>query len=140
MPNKAKYLGKVHNEPIETVDTVDWDGEDRTRVTLHCSEFTAFCPVTNQPDFGTIKIEYSPVKKLIETKSLKLYLWSFRKAKAFNEVLISRITRELFKVVEPLWIKVTGVFNPRGGINVEAESYIDKYAVPIDDPTPEVRD
>jgi len=69
----SQHLGKPSNEPVDEVDLIDWVGE-AILIRLDCSEFTCICPVTGQPDFGTLTIEYVPDKHLVETKSLKLYL------------------------------------------------------------------
>jgi 7-cyano-7-deazaguanine reductase len=76
--------------------------------------------VTNQPDYGTLVIEYVPDKCLAETKSIKLYLWKYRDQHGFNEVLVDTIASDLFQQIRPLWLRVTGKFNPRGGISVTA--------------------
>ena len=78
------------------------------------------CPVTAQPDYAQLMIEYVPDKHLAETKSVKLYLWKFRDEGAFNEAIIDRIASELFDQIKPLWLRVIGEFNPRGGICVTA--------------------
>jgi 7-cyano-7-deazaguanine reductase len=75
------------------------------RVELVCPEFTALCPMTGQPDFGVITIRYAPSQWLVESKSLKLYLFSFR-------------SRDLFDLMQPKWLEVEGKFNPRGGISI----------------------
>ena len=112
-----KHLGKQSSDPVENIDRIPWAGEDIT-VELACSEFTSYCPVTHQPDFGRLTIRYSPDKWLVETKSLKLYLTGFRDRGMFNEALVDRIAGDLFKQLEPAWIEVAGTFNSRGGISV----------------------
>ena len=116
-----KYLGKTVNDPVDNVDTVPWN-KGPVSITLHCSEFTSHCPVTGQPDFGRVVIRYTPRDRIIETKSLKMYLWKFREAHEFNEALVRRICDEVAAVVHPVSLEVTGVFNPRGGINVECKA------------------
>ena len=91
-----------------------------TRVTFTSDELTTFCPVTHQPDFNTIKIEYQPNQKGIESKSLKLYLWSYRDEHAFCEALAAQIAEDIFAVTEPHWCRVTILQNVRGGIVTEA--------------------
>lgn len=93
-------------------------GGGATTVTLVTDEFTSLCPVTGQPDFGTITIEYAPRALLVETKSLKLYLFSFRNVGVFQEVLVNRILDDLFRLLKPRYIRVTGRFKPRGGISI----------------------
>ncbi len=92
-------------------------------VTLETDEFTCLCPVTGQPDFANITVQYIPDKKIVESKSFKLYLWSFRNEGAFHEHVINRMLDDFIKVVDPHWCKITGQFNIRGGIgiNVDAE-------------------
>ncbi len=94
------------------------------KVSLETSEFTCLCPATGQPDFATIKVDYVPDKKVVESKSFKLYLWSYRNEGVFHEHVVNTILDDLVKVLKPHYIKVTGAFNVRGGIGitVEAES------------------
>jgi len=89
-------------------------------VTLQCSEFTSHCPVTGQPDFATLRIEYMPDKSIVETKSLKLYLWSYRDKAMFNEQIVEKIAADIIKQVRPKWVTVVGTFAQRGGISVQA--------------------
>lgn len=87
-------------------------------VTLNCPEFTTLCPKTGQPDFGHIIIRYIPDKLLVESKSLKLYLFSFRENGDFHEDVTNIICRDLNKLMSPKYIEVQGNFNPRGGISI----------------------
>lgn len=87
-------------------------------VTFDCPEFTSLCPITNQPDFATIRIDYIPDAKMVESKSLKLYLFSFRNHGAFHEDCINIIMKDLIKLMDPRYIEVTGIFTPRGGISI----------------------
>ncbi len=87
-------------------------------VVLHTDEFTAVCPVTGQPDFAKITIRYIPAEKVVESKSLKLYLWSFRDKGIFHEHAVNQVLDELWRVCEPLWAQVIGRFNVRGGIGI----------------------
>lgn len=91
-------------------------------ITFDCPEFTARCPITNQPDFGTIIIRYVPDKLCIESKSLKLYLFSFRNHGTFHEEAVNRILDDVVKACQPREVVVTGVFNPRGGIAIKVEA------------------
>lgn len=86
--------------------------------TLHieCPEFTCLCPVTGQPDFARIVIDYQPERLCVESKSLKLYLGSFRMHGEFHEAGVNRICNDLVKLLDPVWLTVRGEFNPRGGI------------------------
>jgi 7-cyano-7-deazaguanine reductase len=87
-------------------------------VQFNCPEFTALCPITGQPDFGEIKILYIPDKKMVESKSLKLYLFSFRNHGDFHEDVINIILNDLVKLMDPRYIEVVGLFVPRGGISI----------------------
>jgi 7-cyano-7-deazaguanine reductase len=91
---------------------------DVSTVVLDCPEFTSLCPKTGQPDFAHITIEYRPGLYLVESKSLKLYLFSFRNEGEFHEDCISIIAQDLFDLLEPDWITVKGDFYPRGGIKI----------------------
>jgi 7-cyano-7-deazaguanine reductase len=93
-------------------------GRQKTLVTLSTDEFTALCPVTAQPDFGEITIEYIPNKQIVESKSLKFYLFSFRNVGMFQEEIVNRILKDLKKLLSPKFIRVTGRFKPRGGIAI----------------------
>lgn len=90
------------------------------------SEFTSLCPKTGQPDFATIKIEYGPDKWCVESKSLKLYLGSFRNHGEFHEACVNRICNDLVTLLVPMWIKVVGEFTPRGGIPFWPTAYWEK--------------
>jgi len=87
-------------------------------VTFHCPEFTSLCPKTGQPDFATIIINYIPGPRLVESKSLKLYLFSFRNHGDFHEDCVNIIMKDLQKLMEPRYIEVKGIFTPRGGIAI----------------------
>ncbi len=92
------------------------------RVTLETNEFTCLCPMTGQPDFASIRVDYVPDKSVIESKSFKLYLWSYRNEGAFHEHVINTILDDLVKALDPHWCKVTGIFNIRGGIGITVEA------------------
>jgi 7-cyano-7-deazaguanine reductase len=81
-------------------------------------EFTSLCPKTGQPDFARIVVEYVPDELCVESKSWKLYLGSFRTAQEFHEACVARIARDLTELLDPLWLRVTGEFTPRGGISI----------------------
>lgn len=91
-------------------------------VTLETEEFTCICPLTEQPDFATILVEYVPDEKIVESKSFKLYLWSYRNEGAFHEHVINQILDDLVKALDPHYCKVTGAFNVRGGIGITVEA------------------
>lgn len=90
-------------------------------VRFECPEFTSVCPVTGQPDFGQITIEYVPDKLCLESKSLKLYLFSFRNYRTFHEEAVNRILDDIVGAIHPRRLRVTGRFNPRGGISINVE-------------------
>ncbi len=87
-------------------------------VKFNCPEFTSLCPITSQPDFATIIISYIPDVKMVESKSLKLYLFSFRNHGGFHEDCVNLIMKDLIKLMDPKYIEVTGNFTPRGGIAI----------------------
>ena len=87
-------------------------------VHFDCPEFTSLCPITGQPDFATIYIDYIPDVKMVESKSLKLYLFSFRNHGAFHEDCVNIIMKDLIRLTNPKYIEVTGIFTPRGGISI----------------------
>jgi len=91
----------------------------RYRVTLDCPEFTSMCPVTGQPDFAHIAIQYVPAGRCIESKSLKLYLASFRNEGQFAETIVNRILDAVVGACKPRYAVVKGEFTPRGGIAIE---------------------
>ncbi len=90
--------------------------ENEYVVTFNCPEFTTLCPKTGQPDFGHIYISYIPRERMVESKSLKLYLFSFRNHGDFHEDCVNIIMKDLAHLMDPKYIEVTGIFMPRGGI------------------------
>ena len=88
-------------------------------VKFNCPEFTSLCPMTGQPDFATIYISYVPDKKMVESKSLKLYLFSFRNHGDFHEDCINIIMKDLIALMDPKYIEVWGKFTPRGGLSID---------------------
>ena len=88
-------------------------------VKFNCPEFTSLCPITGQPDFATIYISYIPNIKMVESKSLKLYLFSFRNHGDFHEDCMNIIMKDLIKLMNPKYIEVWGKFTPRGGISID---------------------
>jgi len=91
-------------------------------ITFVCPEFTSRCPVTHQPDFGTITIKYIPDQRCIESKSLKLYLFAFRNHPTFHEEATNRILDDLVRACQPRQAIVFGDYNPRGGISIKVEA------------------
>lgn len=91
-------------------------------VTLRTEEFTCVCPATGQPDFGKLTIQYVPDKRIVESKSFKLYLWSYRNEGVFHEHVANMILDDLIKALAPRWCKVTAEFAVRGGISITVEA------------------
>ena len=87
-------------------------------VTFRCPEFTTLCPITGQPDFATMYINYIPNERMVESKSLKLYLFSFRNHGDFHEDVTNIIMKDLIALMNPKYIEVRGMFYPRGGISI----------------------
>ncbi|MBT6324895.1 MAG: preQ(1) synthase [Bdellovibrionales bacterium] len=92
--------------------------KDNAWTTFVCTEFTSLCPKTNQPDFARVYINYIADKEMVESKSLKLYLFSFRNHGDFHEDCIQKICNDLNKIIKPKYIEVIGEFTPRGGITI----------------------
>jgi 7-cyano-7-deazaguanine reductase len=92
------------------------------RVTLEADEFTCLCPMTGQPDFARLLVQYVPDQKVVESKSFKLYLWSFRDEGVFHEHVINQILDDLVRTLDPHWCRVTGIFNIRGGIKITVDA------------------
>ncbi len=103
-------------EVLETFDNKH--PENEYLVTFNCPEFTSLCPKTGQPDFAKIIINYIPRVKMVESKSLKLYLFSFRNHGDFHEDCVNIIMKDLVKLMDPKYIEVIGLFTPRGGISI----------------------
>jgi len=91
-------------------------------VTLRTAEFTCLCPATGQPDFADITIQYIPDQRIVESKSLKLYFWSYRNEGVFHEHVTNTILNDLVAVLSPRWCKVTSQFGVRGGISITIET------------------
>ena len=91
-------------------------------ITFDCPEFTSLCPVTGQPDFGHITINYVPDKLCVESKSLKLFLFSFRSHATFHEEVVNQILERLVEACAPRWLEVVGDFRPRGGISLKVKA------------------
>ena len=92
-------------------------------VTLNADEFTSLCPITNQPDFGTLIINYIPHIKMVESKSLKLYLFSFINNGEFHEDVVNKIGKDLVSLMQPKYLEVIGLFYPRGNISIHPAFY-----------------
>lgn len=129
MRNDKELEGISHLGSNGTTYPVDYDPglletfenkhpENEYVVTLDCPEFTTLCPKTGQPDFGHIIISYIPGEGMVESKSLKLYLFSFRNHGDFHEDCVNIIMKDLWKLMDPKYIEVKGIFMPRGGISI----------------------
>lgn len=112
----TRYENEYNPGVLETFNNMHPDRD--YVVTFDCPEFTSVCPKTGQPDFGKIIINYIPDVKMVESKSLKLYLFSFRNHGAFHEDCVNIILDDLVKLMSPRYIEVIGIFNPRGGISI----------------------
>ena len=113
---KTEYSQNYAPEVLESFENQHPDNDYWVR--FNCHEFTTLCPITGQPDFGEIRISYIPDKRLVESKSLKLYLFSFRNHGDFHEDCVNIIMKDLIKLMNPKYIEVTGFFVPRGGISI----------------------
>ncbi|NQT92648.1 MAG: NADPH-dependent 7-cyano-7-deazaguanine reductase QueF [Lentisphaerae bacterium] len=91
-------------------------------IQFECPEFTSLCPITGQPDFGHITIRYVPDKLCLESKSLKIYLFSYRNHGTFHEAAVNDILNDVVAAIRPVRARVTGTFMPRGGIAIEVEA------------------
>ena len=121
---KLSVLGKTVRVPMEynpaLLDTFANQHPERDYwVTFTAPEFTTLCPKTGQPDFATVTIRYIPSKKMVESKSLKLYLFGFRNRGDFHEDVINIIYNDLFKLMKPKYMEVYGKFAARGGISID---------------------
>ncbi|MCC7197858.1 preQ(1) synthase [Candidatus Peregrinibacteria bacterium] len=121
---KLQVLGKkshyVFDKPAPEIleSFVNQHPDNLYVINLHCNEFTSLCPVTGQPDWGKFIIRYVPDKLCVESKSLKMYLFSFRNHGEFHEDVTNRITKDLFQLMKPRYIQVYGEFHSRGGIAI----------------------
>lgn len=102
---------------LEAVDN-DYSNRDYF-IKFNCPEFTTLCPMTGQPDFATMYISYIPDKKIVESKALKLYLFSYRNYGGFHEASVNMIMDDIIKLIQPRYIEVWGKFLPRGGISID---------------------
>lgn len=112
----TRYPEQYAPEVLETF--VNKHQDNKYLVTFTCPEFTSLCPKTGQPDFARIIISYIPRERMVESKSLKLYLFSFRNHGDFHEDCINIIMKDLVKLMDPRYIEVKGIFTPRGGIAI----------------------
>lgn len=122
---KVEYTSTYNPDLLEAVE--NHHPENDYWVKLNCPEFTSLCPITGQPDFATIYISYIPDKTIVESKSLKLYLFSYRNYGEFHEDCVNRIMADLVNLLHPRYIEVWGKFLPRGGISIDPYC---NYAMP----------
>ena len=114
--NHKDYPQSPENAKIETFRNAFPDRD--YVITFDCPEFTSLCPITSQPDFGHITVNYIAKNKCIESKALKLYLFSYRNHNTFHEVAVNTILDDLVAACKPKWMQVVGDFMPRGGIAI----------------------
>lgn len=114
--NKTNYSTDYNPAALEAFE--NRHPENDYWVRFNCPEFTSLCPITGQPDFAEIRISYIPDVRMVESKSLKLYMHSFRNHGAFHEDCVNIIMKDLIKLMDPKYIEVTGLFVPRGGISI----------------------
>ena len=120
---KLSLLGRGPAKAQRQLETFPNRYPDRdTTITFHCTEFTCLCPITGQPDFATLEISYIPEKLVLESKSLKLYLWTYREIGIFHEDAVNELLDALYDHLQPRWIGITGHFNVRGGIGIEVSA------------------
>ena len=122
---QTDYVFQYNKEVLETFENKH--SKRDYFVKFNCPEFTSLCPITGQPDFATIYISYIPNLKMVESKSLKLYLFSFRNHGGFHEDCVNVILDDLVELMEPKYIEVWGKFTPRGGISIDP--YVN-YGIP----------
>ena len=115
--NKTKYEYDYNPNVLESFENKH--KENDYFIKFNCPEFTSLCPITGQPDFATIYISYIPDKLCVESKSLKLYLFSFRNHGDFHEDCVNIIMKDLIKLLNPRYIEVWGKFLPRGGLSID---------------------
>lgn len=115
--NKTAYKSDYAPEVLESFPNKH--PQNDYWVKFNCPEFTSLCPMTGQPDFATIYISYVPDERLVESKSLKLYLFSFRNHGDFHEDCVNIIMKDLIKLMKPKYIEVWGKFLPRGGLSID---------------------
>ncbi len=123
----------MSTKPSRTLDTFDNPQTDRDyTIRIDTPEFTCLCPMTGQPDFATIKLEYIPDQLCLELKALKLYFWSYRDEGAFHETVTNKILSDLVEAINPRFMRVSADFNVRGGVytQVVAEHRADNWQAP----------
>ena len=119
--------------PSTTLETFDNPQPDRDyTIRIDTPEFTCLCPLTGQPDFASIQVEYIADKRCLELKALKLYFWSYRDQGAFHEAVTNKILSDLVVAISPRFMRVTADFNVRGGVYTQiiAEHRADNWLAP----------
>jgi 7-cyano-7-deazaguanine reductase len=116
-----KALGQKGSQPVRSLEVFPTPAHVR-KVVLESDEVTSLCPVTGQPDWETVRVEFEPGPYCIESKSLKLYLWSFREEGAFCESLAAQIAADVYEACKPHWVKVNVTQKPRGGVTISADA------------------
>jgi 7-cyano-7-deazaguanine reductase len=116
-------LGQGTTQPGKRLETFPNHHPDRDyTVTLTTDEFTCVCPATGQPDFAKLTIRYIPDKRIVESKSLKLYVWSYRNEGVFHEHVTNVILDDLVAALDPRWCEVVADFSVRGGIAISVSA------------------
>jgi 7-cyano-7-deazaguanine reductase len=124
-PYRFEALGSAVRQPSRRLEVFPAPAGVKT-VVLESDEVTSLCPVTGQPDWETVRIEFEPREYCIESKSLKLYLWSFREDGVFCEALAAQIARDVFEVCQPAWCEVTVAQKSRGGVKITATARVEQ--------------
>lgn len=139
----AQLGNKVEQPPSPdhaVLETIPWRSSSVPALRFTCPEFTSLCPVTGQPDFATIVIDYAPNAALVESKSLKLFLASFRNHPGFHEAVTVNIGNRFRDACRPFWLRVAAFFYPRGGIPIDVvwqpspppeDIYVLPYDIPL---------
>jgi len=119
MVDQFKVLGKPMNAPSKDLETF-LRPDHVTEVVFTTDELTSYCPVTEQPDFNRLEILYNPDQLCVESKSLKLYLWTFRDERIFGEGLAGTIAADIYRKLKPFYCRITLIQNVRGGLQMRA--------------------
>ena len=128
---KTTYSMDYAPEVLETFENMHKENDYWVR--FNCPEFTTLCPITGQPDFAEIIISYIPAERMVESKSLKLYLFSFRNHGDFHEDCVNIIMKDLIALMQPKYIEVTGLFTPRGGISIHPYANYGRPGTPYEE-------
>lgn len=128
---QLRVLGRPVRQPLTELECFPAP-PSCSRVRFRTDELTSMCPITGQPDFSSLAIEYEPDARCVESKSLKLYLWSFRERGVFAEALAAEIAEEVRRAAEPRWVRVVVTQHVRGGIVTEAVAELPRGAAPAD--------